>query len=608
MKLKYKDKLFFGLLAIFSLLTANSKDFFAKSTSYNDVKAVINLATVGDTVFLPSGESDWGTNSLYVQGGINIIGNGANNTIIKRTKSQSRHLIVFNGSNGLPNELHNIAFEGTYNNDNIYSMGVGFLYGCINFKVSGCKFTGFANCALCIGNSNIQKGVIFKNEFINNYYPSILNFGYGVAIYGGGSWSNLELGSENSVFIEDNFFIGNRHHVTSNNNSKFVFRYNKVEHTNATKNFSMIDVHGKSGWASGSRSFEIYNNSFGTTRNLTTKARTAIGIRGGDGVIFNNLCSNTIFRTIELWNEGFICGKLSTRYQTKSLHIWNNKNHDKLGYTTNGVVNNCNLSIRENKDYFISKKPKYSSFTYPHPLRNIALKKPSVSSSIDKNHPSSFAVDGNFEKNRWWGANPYTSPQWFQVDLKRIHSVNKIIVMPYYDGKRYYHYNIETSKDGVHWRRVVQKFNNNSAIKSGDSYQLSELTQARYVKINMTYNSANTAVHLIEFQVYGIPAIESISQIVLNKKTKQQILNDLLIYPNPLRNNQAITLNFDNPHHHKVATIEILDFVGNTLKKETFDITKGINAKKVKLPSSIQSYSTVSLLIGKKTIQKKLVF
>ncbi len=608
MQLKHKNRLFFGLLVSFNLLTTYSKDFFAKSTSYIDVKTTINLASAGDTVFLPSGESDWGTNTLYVQGGISIIGNGSNNTIIKRTKSQRRHLIVFNGSNGLPNELHNIAFEGKYNNDNVYGKAVGFLYGCINFKVSGCKFTGFANCALCIGNSNVQKGVVFKNEFINNYYPSIMNFGYGIAIYGGGSWSNLELGSENAVFIEDNFFSGNRHHVTSNNNSKFVFRYNNVVHTNATKNFNMVDVHGKTDWASGSRSFEIYNNNFSTSKNLTTKARTAIGIRGGDGVIFNNLCYNTIFRTIELWNEGFTCGKLSTKYQTRSLHIWNNENHDELGSRINEVVNNCNLSIRKNKDYFISKKPKYTPFTYPHPLRNIALKKPSISSSKDTNHPSSFAVDGNLDRNRWWGANPYTAPQWFQVDLKRVHAINKITVTPYYDGKRYYYYNIETSKDGIHWKKIIQKNNNISAVKMGDTYQLPEATHTRYVKINMTYNSANTAVHLIEFEVYGTPAPEFMTPFALDSKTKQLALNNLLVYPNPIKDNQVITLNFDNPYQHKVATLKISDIAGNILKKETFYINMGANAKKINLPSLNHIYNMVSLEIGKKTIQKKLIF
>ncbi|WP_010520653.1 hypothetical protein [Aquimarina agarivorans] len=338
------------------ILDSYAKEIFAKSTNYTDVKNAVTLATSGDIVFLPSGNSDWETKTLVVPGGISLVGNGAQNTIIKRTRSTKEYLIIFDGSNGLPNKLYNIAFEGNYNNDAVYGKGVGFLNDCKNFQISGCKFSGFANCALCIGNSNTQKGVISANTFEKNYYEAIGNFGYGIAIYGGGIWDKLSLGNENAVFIEDNYFIGNRHHVASNNAARFVFRYNKIIHTNSTKNFSMIDVHGKSSWKTGARCFEIYNNEFLTAPNLTTMARTAIGIRGGDGVIFNNNFSKDIFRTIELWNEGYVCGKYPGINQTRALYIWNNQNNDELGYTNSGVANNCELSIQKNRDYFTLKK------------------------------------------------------------------------------------------------------------------------------------------------------------------------------------------------------------------------------------------------------------
>ncbi len=346
----------------------NDYEVIASSTSYDDVLTAVNSASVGETVFIPPGTSDWGVNTLTVPGGISIIGAGSENTIIKRTLSTSKYLIQFDGSNGLANELQGIAFEGHYNNDAVYGNGVAFTKGCIDFKVSNCKFSGFVNAALTIGYSNVQRGVIYSNEFINNYDEAIKNLGYAVVVYGDDVWLTLELGTENAVFVEDNIFSGNRHHIASNNSSRYVFRYNSVEHTDLVKNYAMTDVHGRSSSPMGSRSYEIYNNNYTTT---VSQTRTAIGIRGGDGVIFNNTCSKDIYRTIELWTEGFSCGAYPGINQIRSLYIWRNDSHDEHGMTVNGIANQCEVSIKKDRDYFLMEKPGYTPYTYPHPLRSI---------------------------------------------------------------------------------------------------------------------------------------------------------------------------------------------------------------------------------------------
>ncbi len=230
------------------------------------------------------------------------------------------------------------------------------------------KFTRFTFSAIYVGDSPGQRGVIYRNNFIDNYAPALANLGYGVVVYGGGAWPALDLGSQNAVFVEDNYFSGNRHNIASNNGSVYVFRYNTVVGTDAAKDYAMTDAHGVSSSPRGSRSYEIYNNSYSTNISGGLQ-RSAIGIRGGDGVIFNNTAPASISRTIELMTEGFSCGSYPGPDQIRSLYIWNNSANPQNGYTSNGIDNTCPSSIGLNRDYFLSPRPGYTPYTYPHPLR-----------------------------------------------------------------------------------------------------------------------------------------------------------------------------------------------------------------------------------------------
>ena len=354
-----------------------SNTIYTNSVEFAEVQKALFNSLPGDTICLPKGVGDWQADlRLKVPGGITIIGKGHDQTIIKRTKSSKHHLIVFDGSNGKPNELHNIGFEGTYTPGDTakdFTRAVRLLNGCVDFKISGCKFTGFAACAICLkdkkGNVATQRGVIYKNQFIDNYYDQIRNYGYAIVVSGNNARTKLELGTKNAVFVEDNFFSGNRHHIASNDNSVYVFRYNKVKHTNPVRNYAMTDAHGKSITPYGSRSFEIYNNEYYTEDGMDSRARNAIGIRGGDGVIFNNKCTDKIYRTVELYAEGFPKDSYSGECQTREIYIWNNETHDELGITKKGIKNNSEYALKEGRNYFLKKKPNYKPYPYPHPLR-----------------------------------------------------------------------------------------------------------------------------------------------------------------------------------------------------------------------------------------------
>ena len=372
-----------------------SKIIYAATTDFEDVNRAVSKANAGDVVQLPEGTSDWGSYTLKVKGGITIKGIDSTKTMIKRTVPTTNFLVVFDGSNGFANELHNIKFEyihsfsksGIHTISKVKSSGVYLSHGCRNFKVSGCYFKGFTNTALQVGHSNLQQGVIYHNSFVNNYQEGIY-LGYGVAVYGDRKiWpsGDVQLGTKNAVFVEDNYFYGNRHHIASNNSSRYVFRYNTVIHTDLVKNYAMTDAHGpsKSSGYNGSFSFEIYENTyrFETTDSLA-KAGAAIGIRGGNGVIFNNSVTSNIVKTVHLYLENKeLRGASSIQQGTNELYIWNNSHNDHLYKSWRiyqdlnkrtyhlGISSDCPQSIQLGIHYFIKKPAKYLPFTYPHPLR-----------------------------------------------------------------------------------------------------------------------------------------------------------------------------------------------------------------------------------------------
>ncbi|MBX3118333.1 MAG: family 20 glycosylhydrolase [Fimbriimonadaceae bacterium] len=133
---------------------------------------------------------------------------------------------------------------------------------------------------------------------------------------------------------------------------------------------------------------------------------------------------------------------------------------------------------------------------------NLATGKPvTVSGGTQGPQVPEFAVDNNLNLGSSWWASP--SPQWLQVDLQKVYSIDKIDVFPYWDGRRYYRYTVEVSADGKAWTKVVDKSENSVPVSaSGDEHTISPVS-ARYVKVNMLSNSANEGVHLVELRVWG---------------------------------------------------------------------------------------------------------
>jgi hypothetical protein len=121
------------------------------------------------------------------------------------------------------------------------------------------------------------------------------------------------------------------------------------------------------------------------------------------------------------------------------------------------------------------------------------------SGHIEGSHHSRLIVDG-IPFGEYWSAYPY--PQWVQIDLGRTCRINLVHVFPYYVEPRYYQYIVEISPDGKNWATVGDMSKNTKqATRKGDRFAF-DPAEARYVRVNMLYNSANPGVHLHEVRVF----------------------------------------------------------------------------------------------------------
>src|SRR5438034_7877971 len=154
-------------------------------------------------------------------------------------------------------EMRNLTLDGTFDTDpNVYQdMGLG-LTDAVDFRIHNVAFQNLSRGIEIHGDHIVTRGVIYLNTFTDIYYldPVRGALGYGVVVYGSGTWPPLRLGTVQNVFIEDNTFTRNRHTVASNNGSRYVFRFNTI--IDNREDAAAIDAHGRSVWPRGSRRSE----------------------------------------------------------------------------------------------------------------------------------------------------------------------------------------------------------------------------------------------------------------------------------------------------------------------------------------------------------------
>lgn len=127
---------------------------------------------------------------------------------------------------------------------------------------------------------------------------------------------------------------------------------------------------------------------------------------------------------------------------------------------------------------------------------NLALNKPLTVSGGSNESAINDGQTGGF----WDGG---VAPAEFEIDLQTGCFIESMKALTYYGDGRIYHYEIYTSLDGRTFTLAAEKNNNNQATSAGETYTFAEPINARYVRVVMTYNSANPSVHMKEFEVWG---------------------------------------------------------------------------------------------------------
>lgn len=340
-----------------------AKYIVARSGSPEDIQAAVDTvaAAGGGTVYVPSGTFNWyGNVTVYIPAGVNVIGAGANITILQQVNAppfDTMFIITGNGNPNKPVRISGITFKGKVTVDDEVTGRAIDLENVINYRIDHCDFIDFPNYAIWVGGNSGCRGVIDHCNIKCLYKDTIGGaWGYGIIVSSDNYWSwdndiTHFLGKYEDIptlfpvaYIEDCYFYKTRHAIASNQLGWYVFRYNYVYQTWN----SGVDVHGSSPTAAGGRGGEVYGNYI--------ISPIGIGFRGGSGTIFNNTGGSPIWVMKD--TDGTPLRPMN------NLWIWGN----------NGQFTNYDGYYVENVNYFL-RAPNlaqdgftYTPYPYPHPL------------------------------------------------------------------------------------------------------------------------------------------------------------------------------------------------------------------------------------------------
>lgn len=141
---------------------------------------------------------------------------------------------------------------------------------------------------------------------------------------------------------------------------------------------------------------------------------------------------------------------------------------------------------------WFNNKPKFVS--------NLATGKPVTVTNAESDIDPKIAVDGNLDRDRHWAGR---TPSSLTVDLGAVQAVDRVTLVTFYDGGRYYQYTIEGSTDGLNWTMLEDASQNTGvAAASGYATKLPRPANVRFVKVTMLKNSANIGTHIVELMVF----------------------------------------------------------------------------------------------------------
>ncbi len=331
----------------------------ADDCSFAAVQAAAAKASAGNTIQIPAGDCAWGSNKLAINAGIYIKGAGKTATVIRRSAAvgETQSLIEVNCANGQQAHISDLKMIGL-GSTSADEMGIRLIKGCQDFKIHDMDMSKFTFAAILVsqqGSSLKQRGAIYNNQLHDNYTDGRGNLGYGVEIWGSPATTITEFGSANAVFIEDNVFSGNRHNVSANQHSAYVFRYNTSTGLPLTRDWGQIDAHGKvPNFERGTIWWEVYKN------NIQGVGYAAY-MRGGEGLFWGNTIAAGM--RVGLATETGCTGTYPVFDQPKA-YFWDNP-----GLTFDWYPASCTEYFQIGRDYWLTPKADYTPYVYPHPLR-----------------------------------------------------------------------------------------------------------------------------------------------------------------------------------------------------------------------------------------------
>ncbi|MBE7558194.1 alpha-N-acetylglucosaminidase C-terminal domain-containing protein [bacterium] len=130
--------------------------------------------------------------------------------------------------------------------------------------------------------------------------------------------------------------------------------------------------------------------------------------------------------------------------------------------------------------------------------------KPATCSHALPGHPPELANDGWFgDTQRFWSTDVTADPEaWWQVDLEKPTTVGRVVLVFYFGDRRTYGYTVETSRDGQSFELAYDgRDNEERATIAGADCRFAP-RKARYLRVTLPRNSANTGRHLVEVMAY----------------------------------------------------------------------------------------------------------
>lgn len=265
----------------------------AASCSYTDVSEAVTAAVTGDTVSVPAGSCNWGTNTLTTTKSLKWLGAGSDQTII--TGDGTEYIGLFNLSADSGFEMSGFQWISTAGYS-IYSTTLGKINAIekgwrINHNtfVSQNSSGGFGSLSI-MGTGNGYYGLIDNNIFdyimcaISESNPAIAQVSWQAA---------AQWGTDDTNFVENNIFYGKLSAIeqlpeliNSNNGVRITIRYNTF-YDAGIQNHSACESSIR-----GTRSYEVYNNLF---RSAQSSWIFWNEIRAGSEVVTRNKITGTWF-------------------------------------------------------------------------------------------------------------------------------------------------------------------------------------------------------------------------------------------------------------------------------------------------------------------------